>query len=63
MIKKFLSLLAMKSDTGMGILLVNVVGMMWLDVAKHGLGTNEVAIVGLIWAAKTTHGVMTDEKA
>lgn len=51
--------LDMPSGVGIGLLVLNVIGMMWFDTVKHGFSSNEVAALAAILAAKTTHGIMT----
>ena len=50
----------MHSDSGIGILLVNVLIMLWVClITGKKMPDQTAAIVGVIFAAKTTHGVMT----
>lgn len=51
---------ATKADTGMMILITNVVGLLWYcAVTGHHLPEGTSVIVLGIFAGKTTHGIMS----
>ena len=59
-LRHLLDLFAMGSSVGMGLLLTNVIGMLWVSLVtgKH-MPEGTASIVGAIWACKTAHGVLT----